>query len=454
MSNVRIALNGERAEVPAALTVAGLLEHLGVDARRVAVEVDRRVIRRVDHARVIVEEGAEVEIVNFVGGGAGRQRLRHARRFGVLMALLIAVGGAVSAQTDTLGRLLALVKAGKAAEAWKAWEALPPGAEKQRLGVSVAAASGDISRGVTIYEQLTVTTKSPDPAALRQLTLAAARPLAESTDLDARVQACMSALMLDPAHGPCLKALQAMAADRDDARAQATGVFALANAGIDVAGMIDRVEPQLPTDQRLKFAQLLTRLPPARRLSLLRPLIETTDAALQYQTILILADIPGDDVKGALANVRPAPPARNAITIARAAHGDAASLLATADLLPMLFGYEKILAASALARAIDQRGVAALEELANSPTDLDRIRTAAALAKVSPDLAARILKDSLNGGSVAVRAAALLAAGVVRMGTEPAVYRRLADDTPATRAGAIAAIAETLVARPPQLPTP
>ena len=67
---MHILLNGERRDLPGPRTVRGLLEDLGIDARIVAVEVNRTVIRREQHDRTVVSEGAEVEIVSFVGGGA------------------------------------------------------------------------------------------------------------------------------------------------------------------------------------------------------------------------------------------------------------------------------------------------------------------------------------------------------------------------------------------------
>ena len=66
---MRIVLNGEPAELPAPMSVQGLLDHLSVDGRLVAVELNRVVIRRARYAETMVEEGAEVEIVAFVGGG-------------------------------------------------------------------------------------------------------------------------------------------------------------------------------------------------------------------------------------------------------------------------------------------------------------------------------------------------------------------------------------------------
>ena len=72
---MKIQLNGEPTEVPDAVTIEQLLERLGVDPRRVAVEHNLTIIKRHRQAETVVNEGDEVEIVNFVGGwmmGSGR----------------------------------------------------------------------------------------------------------------------------------------------------------------------------------------------------------------------------------------------------------------------------------------------------------------------------------------------------------------------------------------------
>jgi thiamine biosynthesis protein ThiS len=66
---MRIQLNGESRELEGPLSISALLEHLGIDPRLVAVEHDRVVIRRQRYAETMIQEGAEVEIVSFVGGG-------------------------------------------------------------------------------------------------------------------------------------------------------------------------------------------------------------------------------------------------------------------------------------------------------------------------------------------------------------------------------------------------
>jgi sulfur carrier protein len=67
---VRLVLNGEVRDAPAGMTVADLLKWLDIDARLVAVELNRTVVKRARYAETPVTENAEVEIVAFVGGGS------------------------------------------------------------------------------------------------------------------------------------------------------------------------------------------------------------------------------------------------------------------------------------------------------------------------------------------------------------------------------------------------
>jgi len=64
-----ILLNGDRADVAGPLTVASLLVRLGVDSRRVAVEHNLTVIKKANYGTTEIQDGDQVEIVNFVGGG-------------------------------------------------------------------------------------------------------------------------------------------------------------------------------------------------------------------------------------------------------------------------------------------------------------------------------------------------------------------------------------------------
>ena len=64
-----IILNGDPHEIVQPVTVAELLAQLSIDARRVAVEHNLVVLKRNKFDDVVVREGDQVEIVNFVGGG-------------------------------------------------------------------------------------------------------------------------------------------------------------------------------------------------------------------------------------------------------------------------------------------------------------------------------------------------------------------------------------------------
>lgn len=66
---MRIHVNGEVKDVPEGLDLKALLELLSLPQQRIAVELDRKVIRRVDWPLTAIGEGSQIEIVHFVGGG-------------------------------------------------------------------------------------------------------------------------------------------------------------------------------------------------------------------------------------------------------------------------------------------------------------------------------------------------------------------------------------------------
>ncbi len=66
---MHITLNGEPLRARQPLSLVALLEKLDIDARRVAIEHNLTIIKRHRFPEVIVGDGDQVEIVNFVGGG-------------------------------------------------------------------------------------------------------------------------------------------------------------------------------------------------------------------------------------------------------------------------------------------------------------------------------------------------------------------------------------------------
>lgn len=64
-----VVINGETKVIRSGATVADLLDELQLGRERVAVEVDRRIVRRADWDAYDLAAGSAVEIVHFVGGG-------------------------------------------------------------------------------------------------------------------------------------------------------------------------------------------------------------------------------------------------------------------------------------------------------------------------------------------------------------------------------------------------
>jgi sulfur carrier protein len=67
--NITIIVNGEDRAVREGETVAGLVSLLELDPERLAIELDRRIVKRAQWASTRLRAGAQLEIVQFVGGG-------------------------------------------------------------------------------------------------------------------------------------------------------------------------------------------------------------------------------------------------------------------------------------------------------------------------------------------------------------------------------------------------
>jgi len=64
-----ITLNGSPLDCDPHTTIAQLLDQAGYTGRRVAVEVNREIVPRSQHATHILADGDQIEIVHAIGGG-------------------------------------------------------------------------------------------------------------------------------------------------------------------------------------------------------------------------------------------------------------------------------------------------------------------------------------------------------------------------------------------------
>jgi thiamine biosynthesis protein ThiS len=67
---MKLLINGEERSFDGHLTLAELVEQLGVKADRVAIELNHIIVRRDAWASTKLRDGDRLEVVHFVGGGA------------------------------------------------------------------------------------------------------------------------------------------------------------------------------------------------------------------------------------------------------------------------------------------------------------------------------------------------------------------------------------------------
>jgi thiamine biosynthesis protein ThiS len=65
---MKLTINGQQQD-STSTTLAELIEQLGMKQDRVAVELNRNIVRREQWAETHLAEGDQLEIVHFVGGG-------------------------------------------------------------------------------------------------------------------------------------------------------------------------------------------------------------------------------------------------------------------------------------------------------------------------------------------------------------------------------------------------
>lgn len=65
-----LIINGDRVTVPGTVaTVSELLKHFSMEQKVVIVELNERILEKLEHQETRLSDGDKIEIVHFVGGG-------------------------------------------------------------------------------------------------------------------------------------------------------------------------------------------------------------------------------------------------------------------------------------------------------------------------------------------------------------------------------------------------
>jgi thiamine biosynthesis protein ThiS len=66
---MKVYVNGESKDLSGTSSLAELITQLDLPAARIAIELNREVVRRNDWGSTILQDDDRIEIVHFVGGG-------------------------------------------------------------------------------------------------------------------------------------------------------------------------------------------------------------------------------------------------------------------------------------------------------------------------------------------------------------------------------------------------
>jgi thiamine biosynthesis protein ThiS len=66
---MQLTINGEARQCDALANLSALIEALGLDPRKVAIERNLEIVPRSTYAATPLADGDRIEIVHFIGGG-------------------------------------------------------------------------------------------------------------------------------------------------------------------------------------------------------------------------------------------------------------------------------------------------------------------------------------------------------------------------------------------------
>lgn len=66
---MKIFINGETKEISGKLSLSETLRHFSLPQERIAVELNKKVVRKTDWENITISEGDTLEVIHFVGGG-------------------------------------------------------------------------------------------------------------------------------------------------------------------------------------------------------------------------------------------------------------------------------------------------------------------------------------------------------------------------------------------------
>ena len=69
IKRVKVFINGETREISKQFNLLELLKEFSLPSERIAIELNKQVVRKKDWESILINDADRIEIVHFVGGG-------------------------------------------------------------------------------------------------------------------------------------------------------------------------------------------------------------------------------------------------------------------------------------------------------------------------------------------------------------------------------------------------
>ncbi len=66
---IKIIINGITKEIPNEVNIIELLESFSLPKERIAIELNKQVVRKKDWGNIKITDADQIEVIHFVGGG-------------------------------------------------------------------------------------------------------------------------------------------------------------------------------------------------------------------------------------------------------------------------------------------------------------------------------------------------------------------------------------------------
>lgn len=66
---MKVFINGETKEISRQLNLLELIKEFSLPSERIAIELNKQVVRKKDWENILLNEADRIEVVHFVGGG-------------------------------------------------------------------------------------------------------------------------------------------------------------------------------------------------------------------------------------------------------------------------------------------------------------------------------------------------------------------------------------------------